>query len=161
MRRVLSILLAPVLLQAPSMMAQEPSPVGVWEIVELVNWSESGEATRPYGDDPLGYFVYTPDGHLILHITANPPLPAAKLPPSVDELATWAQSSIAYFGTYTVDRESGVITHEIVGDLFPNRVGTSQVRPYRVEGDELILDFTASSGRRFVRKLRRVERLQN
>ena len=116
---------------------------------------------RSNAADPLGYFVYTPDGHLILHITANPPLPAAKLPPSVDELATWARSSIAYFGTYTVDREAGVITHEIVGDLFPNRVGTSQVRPYRVEGDELILDFTASSGRRFVRKLRRIERLQN
>ena len=139
--------------------AQQPSPEGVWDIVELVNWSAEGVPSRPFGDDPLGYFVYTPGGNLILHITVNPRLPSQASPPSVEELAARARSSIAYFGTFSVDQAEGVITHEIVGDLSPNRAGTDQARPYRIEGDELVLDFSAPDGRRYLRRLRRVENL--
>lgn len=161
MHRVLSMLVMAGSICTPCAMAQQPSPVGVWDIVELVDWSAGGQPQRPFGDDPNGYFVYTPEGHLILHITTNPLVPSQTSPPSVEDLATRARSSIAYFGTYSVDQVAGVITHEIIGDLSPNRAGTAQSRPYRMEGDELFLDFTSPDGRRFFRRLRRIEELKD
>lgn len=138
---------------------EEESPVGVWEIIELVNWSASGEKVEPYGSKPTGYFVYTPGGRLILHVTRNPPLEPQSSPVTTEDLAARAGASIAYFGTYSVDREKGIIYHEIAGDLVPNRVGSSQARPYRIEGDELTIDIPGDNGAHYFRRLRRVESL--
>ena len=46
---------------------------------------------------------------------------------------------IAYYGTYTIDRSRGVVTHHVEGGLFPNWVGGIQVRQFRLEGDRLTL----------------------
>lgn len=139
--------------------AQTRTPVGVWDIVELVNWSPDGARSEPYGSDPNGMFVYTPEGHLILHITTNPLLPAQPRPPSQEDMALRARSAIAYYGRYTVDLGEQVIVHHIEGDLYPNRAGESQARPYRFEGDDLVLDFTSENGARFLRRLRKLEDL--
>jgi hypothetical protein len=48
-------------------------------------------------------------------------------------------TSIAYYGTYTVDAAAGVVTHHILGAVSPALVGTTQPRRFRFEGDCLIL----------------------
>lgn len=88
MRRILCVLMAGLTLGVPaSVVAQEPSLVGVWEIVELVDWNADGERSEPFGNNPNGYFVYTPGGRLILHILPNP-LPDSQTPPiTIEDLA--------------------------------------------------------------------------
>ncbi|MCL7963399.1 MAG: lipocalin-like domain-containing protein [marine benthic group bacterium] len=142
----------------PTLLAQEPNVVGVWDIVELVNWSADGERSEPFGQDPNGYFVYTPEGHLILQILPEPLPSRQPSPPGIEDLAARARSSIAYFGTYGVDYDRGILVHEIVGALSPNRSGGDFERTFRFEGQDLVLDFAnAATGRRFLRRLRRVE----
>lgn len=160
MHRFLHALTAALALGGPaSLDAQEPSVVGVWEIVELVDWSADGEPSQPFGADPNGYFVYTPEGRLILHILPDP-LPSSQTPPfTTEEFAARARSSIAYFGTYSVDYERAILVHEVAGALSPNRAGGAYERPFQLDGDELVLDFTREDGRRFLRRLRRVETL--
>ena len=142
MHRFPYALIAALALGGPaSLDAQEPSLVGVWEIVELVDWSADGEPSQPFGANPNGYFVYTPEGRLILHILPDP-LPSSQTPPfTAEELAARARSSIA------------------AGALSPNRAGGAYERPFQLDGDELVLDFTREDGRRFLRRLRRVETL--
>lgn len=139
--------------------AAPPSVAGVWELVELVDWTAGGERLEPFGPAPQGVFVYSPGGRLILHVLADPP-PAPQSPPlSAEDLAARARSSIAYFGTWSVDHERGVLVHHVDGALSPNGAGGSYERGFRLDGDELVLDFTSDSGRRMLRRLRRVEPL--
>lgn len=160
MRRILYVFVAGLAFGGPATLtAQEPSIVGVWEIVELTDWDAEGKQSEPFGSDPNGYFVYTPQGRLILHILPNP-LPSPETPPiTVEELAARARSSIAYYGTYSVDYDRGVLVHEVAGALSPNRAGGAYERPFELDGDELVLDFGRGDGRRFLRRLRRVESL--
>ncbi len=137
--------------------AQSFSPVGVWDVVEWVNWSPEGERREALGSDPNAMFVYTPDGNLILHATTNPLLAPQATPPSTRDLALRASSTVAYYGTYTVDLEKSEIVHHIQGDLLPNRAGTSVARAFRIEDGELILDWMNQDGGRFYRRLRRLE----
>jgi hypothetical protein len=43
----------------------------------------------------------------------------------------------AYCGTYTLDEPNSTVTHHLQGAKFPNRVGTDQVRFYKLSGDTL------------------------
>src|SRR5258708_34601956 len=50
--------------------------VGTWRLVRFVKTDTSGSMTYPYGERPVGYFVYDPTGHLsvqIMRILATPP----------------------------------------------------------------------------------------
>ena len=144
------------LMAAPAV-AQSFSPVGVWDVVEWVNWSPEGERREALGSDPNGMFVYTPGGNLILHATTNPLFVPQATPPSTEDLALRAHSAVAYYGTYTVDLEKSEIVHQIQGDLLPNRAGTSVERAFRIESGELILDWIGQNGGRAYRRLRRLE----
>ena len=159
MRRVVCGLAAALAVGGPaSLVAQEPGVVGVWDVVELVNWSADGERSEPFGKNPNGFFVYTPEGRLMLHILPDP-LPSSQTPPfTTEELAARARSS-AYFGRYSVDYDRGILVHEVEGALSHNRAGGAYERSFQLNGDELVLDFTGESGRRFLRRLRRVESL--
>jgi hypothetical protein len=42
-----------------------------------------------------------------------------------------------HFGRYTVDQAKGTITFAITSASFPNLDGTTQVRPFTLEGDSL------------------------
>jgi len=46
----------------------------------------------------------------------------------------------AYYGTYSVDVNSSTIRHKVVGNLFPNAIGTEFIRRYRLEGENLVLE---------------------
>ena len=137
--------------------AQSSSPVGVWDVVEWVNWSPEGERREALGSDPNAMFVYTPGGNLILHATTDPLIAPQATPPSTEDLALRASSTVAYYGTYTVDLEKSEIVHHIQGDLLPNRAGRSVARAFRIEDGELILDWMNQDGSRFYRRLRRLE----
>ena len=53
------------------------------------------------------------------------------------EMRLAVEGYVAYFGTYTVDAERGVVTHHVRGALFPNWSSGDQMRHFRVEGRRL------------------------
>ena len=46
---------------------------------------------------------------------------------------------IAYWGTYTVDMAAGGVVHQVTSDLGIGYTGTDQRRPFRLDGDRLVL----------------------
>jgi hypothetical protein len=52
----------------------------------------------------------------------------------------------AYFGTYTVDAERGIVTHHLESALFPGDVGKSITRHFVLDGDTLTIKFTTTLG---------------
>jgi len=46
-------------------------------------------------------------------------------------------STSVHFGRYTIDPAKHTITFRIESSSFPNQDGTTQVRPYEMNGDDL------------------------
>ena len=64
-----------------------------------------------------------------------------------DENNSVVQGSIAYYGTYTIDEATRVITVNVEGSTFPNFIGGTQTRILSFEGDEVTyLNPTPSRG---------------
>src|SRR5580765_1265715 len=88
--------------------------IGCWKMVEAWNSNNGGPKTYPWGNPPLGYWVFDTEGNVSVQISLNPPLPNLaprkssknwwmKNPPPVKEMVATFNNYMAYFGTYTVD----------------------------------------------------------
>jgi hypothetical protein len=120
------------------------SIVGTWRVVKCEDRAADGTISYPYGENPIGYFVYDATGHLSVHIMRTP---AMKNFPGMREGtgdgASYREAFLAYvgyFGTYTVDAAHGAVTHHVEGGLRPDFTGTDQVRQFRIEGDRLMIE---------------------
>ena len=114
--------------------------VGAWRLVSWEDRGEDGEVSHPYGRDPVGYIMYTPDGYMsVIITTANRPTFQVDdiLVGSVEERAAAAATCVSYCGSYEV--RDGKVIHHVEASLFPNWVGTAQERFYTFEGDRLTL----------------------
>jgi hypothetical protein len=112
--------------------------VGTWRFTSFVDTPEGGQPVYAFGKDPIGFFVFTADGHVFLNIMRNPPnAPLEGIDPDPDScLPDWF---CAYFGTYTLDRKKGVWITHVIGTNMPNYLGTYQTRPFMLLGDTLVI----------------------
>jgi hypothetical protein len=76
---------------------------------------------------------------------------------SISELRDALGGYYAYFGTYKVDPVRHVVTHHIQASLRPSEVGIEYERPYRFDGDRLILRYPNTGGRTRTITFRKVE----
>lgn len=134
--------------------------VGTWRVEEVRDTDAAGKVTYPYGEHPIGYIVYDPTGHVHVQLMRTPaPQPFAS---GDDGAGTDAEvraayvGYAAYFGTYTVDARTGTVVHRVEGSLMPGYNGTDQPRPFKVRGDELVIEGDLG-GVHYLRRLRRVE----
>lgn len=117
--------------------------VGTWRLVSYEDWDKAGKVSHFYGEHPSGYIVYDTTGHVFVNFMRIPPLPA--FASGDEDTATQAEKQAAYdayaayFGTYTVDREHGIVVHHVEGSLNPMYTRTDQPRPFVLKGDTLIL----------------------
>ena len=132
--------------------------VGCWQMVEAWNKdTPTSPPTYPWGNPPLGYWVFDPAGNASVMISINPPLSNLSPPAngwwSIDichEMADSFNNTYAYFGTYTVDANNINIT--VTADVLRQYNGTVQPRPYKLEGDFLLVGDLQT----WLRKLKRV-----
>jgi Lipocalin-like domain len=140
--------------------------VGTWRLVSFED-VQNGKTIYEFGEKPLGLFVYTADGHVAIQI-ANPANPvciasgkkvgpgqkdAAAVPTCTpDQLQALLDGYVAYWGTYTVDMAAGVVIHHVTSDISNGYAGTDQRRPFRLEGDRLVI----GDGKTWTRVLERV-----
>lgn len=127
--------------------------VGTWRLVEYTNFRD-GRTVHPFGAEPIGLFIYTPSGHVSVHIMHDPPLKSfGDLDLSSDEQnRSEERSYVGYFGTYRVDSTRSVVIHHVEGGTRLGYIGKDEERPFRLEGDKLII----GDGRTWRRVLVRV-----
>ena len=114
------------------------SLVGTWRFTTFVDTPEGGQPVYAFGKDPIGYFVFTADGHVFMNLMRNPPnAPLDGVDPDPDScLPDWF---CAYFGTYSVDRRKSVWVTHVLGSNMPSYLGTDQMRPFTLRGDQLVI----------------------
>lgn len=140
--------------------------VGCWQMVEAYDIGDPGKPGKsyPWGQPPLGYWVYDPAGNFSVQISINPPLPLVTVDTSGDQswwdvgqtlvssMTASFDNYYAYFGTYTVDYEKKIVTHNVKTDVLRAYTGTAQDRPFELIGDdELVIGNPTQYIRRFKR----------
>lgn len=141
--------------------ASEPPPptaspnqiVGTWRMVSAT-LEHDGKLERPYGEQPQGMLVFTPDMHFI-EVLTDGQAPRFKSDArgggSDAENRRAMASSIGFFGTYTVNQQGQFSGNRVEGATFPNWVGsvrTERELQLKVEGDRLYERFTRPDGGR-------------
>ncbi len=114
--------------------------VGTWRLLSWENRDESGNVSYPFGQDAVGYLIYTDDGYMSgTLMKANRPSFAGGdvLGGSTQEQAMATQTYIHYCGKYEI--QSNKVIHHIETSLFPNWVGINQERFFEFQGKQLSL----------------------
>jgi len=117
--------------------------IGAWKLISCEAVRENGSPVPVYGRQPVGRLHYDESGNMSVQImkTGRPFFQAdTKSGGEDDEMLAAFDGYEAYFSTYSVDADRGIIQHTVLGSLFPNWTGTVQTRFYEFEGqDRLIL----------------------
>ncbi|WP_210191656.1 MULTISPECIES: lipocalin-like domain-containing protein [Rhodomicrobium] len=161
--RLASILaIAALTVTGPAMAAGENKVVGTWRIVKGVI-NPGTDNVLPYGPDPRGMLVFTPDMHFI-EVLHDPRVPKfavnARDKGTAEENAAAMAGAIAFYGTYTVDANGEFSGNTVLGSTFPNWIGevrTTERLRLVVEGDKVMETFTRPEGLKVVIEWERVE----
>lgn len=141
----------------------ESALTGTWKLVSFELKTGPAQVRYPFGGQPIGYIIYSGDGHFAVTIMSagRGQFAAGDLfQGSAEEKSAAMETCLAYAGTFEV--EQGRVVHHVAVSLFPNWAGTDQVRYFELDGDRLILStppILASGEERTARlTLKRVER---
>ena len=125
--------------------------IGTWTVVSWEQTTKDGSKLQRFGTNPKGVNFFDADGHFFI-MFARPDLPeiasnnASTMTP--EEAKAIASGSIAYFGTYTVDETSKILTLRVESSSRPNQLGIDQKRAITsLTADELTYtNLTAITG---------------
>jgi hypothetical protein len=105
------------------------------------------EDIHPFGPDPRGLLIYTPDGFVSAQLM-KPGRPAFHSSDwdhgTPQEYEASGSGYIAYCGKYEVDEEKATVTHIPSVALLPNLINGRQCRTIGLQGDRLVLRATGA-----------------
>ncbi len=105
--------------------------IGTWAVVSWEQVRPDGSKFQRFGANPKGVHVFDANGRYVV-MFVHPDLPkiASNNPstPTPEELKGLVGRSIAYYGTYTVDEGTKVITLSVEASSFPNQIGADNKR---------------------------------
>jgi hypothetical protein len=134
--------LAVVLLAAPMTGAQTVSVrdttrfVGTWRLVS---------------ETTTGMMIYDSLGNMAAQVMPNRMRRKyAAAEPTPDEAKDAITGYLAYFGTYTVDEQTRIVTHHRQGNINPGQVGDDVVRAYVFESNDRLVLTPAGSTNKIV-----------
>lgn len=108
--------------------------LGSWRYLKTVD----NGTTRDRGANPSGIIYYGPHGEMCVHIAPDRPRPRAGGVATPEECRNAIEGYIGYFGTYSVDERTGIVTHHRQVSIQPGDGGDLS-RRYEFVGDRLIL----------------------
>ena len=114
--------------------------VGAWRLLSLEARTSSGEVRYPFGQDAVGYLLYSREGYMSVSV-----MQARRTHfDSSDALAAPAEEKLAAFDTYSsysgrYEVRGQKVIHHIEISSFPNWTGKEQERSFAFSGDRLTL----------------------
>jgi hypothetical protein len=116
--------------------------IGVWRLRQYSDVTEGTPAIYPFGQDPEGLLIYTPEGFVsaLLMARGRPNLSGNGFTEGTpDQYTSAGKSFIGYTGRYDVDESKLVVTHRPTVAFAPNMIGSIQQRLVDLQGDVLVL----------------------
>ena len=130
---------------------------GTWRLRSRIDVAASGErCDEPtLGADPLALVFFDRNGNFAAQFMKRDRSARSVVAPGGSNNTRAVDGYDAYFGSYVVDEEHGVVTTTLLGALAREHVGAVLTRAIRVNGDTLTitLDTTSSDGTPVTRTL--------
>ena len=108
---------------------------GTWKVVSLITRFDGGDAIEPFGPNPKGRLVLTPEGQWMIILTGANRGPAK----GTEEKAALLDSMLAYSGQYTVEGNRMMIRVDMSWNEIYSGANQNQTRFFTIEGDRLII----------------------
>ncbi len=127
---------------------RKPSLVGTWKLVAITA-EKDGKIEQPWGADPHGLLVLDGNGRFSqIQMRSDRPKYQInnRLKGTDEENKATAHGVLAYYGGYAVDEPGGALRFSIEASSFPNQNGSTNKRPFFLEGDDLIIVNPAAAG---------------
>jgi len=120
--------------------ASEKAVVGAWKL-ETFDVIEKGALKPRYGENPVGYLMYSASGRVSAVLSA---LHRAELTPPPNSIAASdlhciesIRPFLAYAGRYRISGNR--VFHTVETSVFTNLVGTTLEREFSIQGDTLTI----------------------
>ena len=108
---------------------------GTWKVVSLITKFDGGDAVEPFGPNPKGRLVLTPEGQWIIILTAANRGSAKNF----EEKAALLDSMLAYSGKYTIEGNRMTIQVDMSWNEIYSGANQKQTRFFDIEGDILTI----------------------
>lgn len=109
--------------------------VGTWKLTGWIVQVVGEDSREPFGPNPKGRLVLTPQGDWIIIMTATDRRPAK----TVDEKATLLDSVLAYSGKFIVEGDKITTRVDMSSNEIYTGVNQNQIRFFKLDGDKLSL----------------------
>lgn len=116
--------------------------IGSWSLISQHFILPDNSIHYPMGQHMLGRINYEKQGTMAVQLYSGDRAKFVSedwLQGSDHEIKHAFLTSVAYFGRYHLDEIESTVTHTVEGCLFPNWVGSQQIRHYQFEDDRLTL----------------------
>ena len=129
--------------------------IGSWTLVSRQTTSPDGHILADPGlaATPKGVLIYDRSGHVAAQLSRSGRTVQMLESECADitkvkgtnDTAQTVLGYDAYFGTFTVDVQKGIVTHHLESALFPEDIGKSITRHFVLSGDTLTITFNTST----------------
>jgi hypothetical protein len=129
--------------------------IGSWRLVSRESRRENGQVEIDQGLSrlPLGVLIYDQSGHVAAQLSRrdrtvsifNEECSAAAETKGTQDTAQTVLGYDAYFGTYTLNEEEGIVTHHLEAAIWPGDIGKNIDRHFKISGDQLTIVFQTTT----------------
>lgn len=116
--------------------------IGVWKLVSYEFRLADGILIRPMGQGVRGILIYDATGYMALQVI-DPERPRFAsedwMSGTADEIKSAWEGVVAYYGTFKVLEERGMIVHHVQGSSFPNWTGIDREQLFELADERLKL----------------------
>lgn len=115
--------------------------IGCWKLVSYEFRDPEGELLpiSPWGDDPVGTIIMDDKNHFSAQIMRKNRPEFDSDSPSSEVMKFAYAGYMAYFGTFEVNADEGILINRVEGSLNPDWVGTEQIRHFEFSYGQLVL----------------------
>jgi len=150
------------IVRVPSIETKGAALVGTWRPIEYMA-REDGSFQVLRGSHLKGYLVYDSTGHVLFQLVRplNEPSTETAMERWAVDSSTHPRSMFyGFFGTFVVDRTTGLLVHRLEGE-YPRRIGAMEIAtPFELRGDTLTIGRDSAQRWVFVRLLKRGPKIQ-
>ena len=144
-RRLALMVIATILVMIAGTAAKAQAPetvdrIGTWKLVSvsIILGDGKGINPAPFGQNPIGYQIYTPDRMMVVvTYSGRKKISGDHLKAPEAERAEAYATSFAYSGRYT--RKGDTVIHHVDLSAYQNEVGPDQVRKISLEGGKVVV----------------------
>jgi hypothetical protein len=129
------------LVQSTGMISLKDSLMGAWSLIRFEQADIHGNVSYPMGKCAKGSLYYTHEGHVSVHIMQ------AERRSTIESLLLKNATRyhdlgyLAYSGRYRVNDSEQIVIHDIDISLYPEWIGSHQVRAISLQTNQLDLQF--------------------